>query len=40
MGYIYSLEAMEILSMNPTPERRISVDGFQEEKRVKPARTS
>ena len=32
-----SLEAMEFLTMNPTPERCLSVYGFPDQKRVKSA---
>ena len=35
-----SLESIEFPTMNPTPERRLSADGFQDQKRVKPAPTS
>ena len=40
VGDVSSLEAMEFLTMNPTPEGRISHDGFPDQKRVKPAPTS
>ena len=35
-----SLEAIDFLTVNPTPERRLSVDGFPDQKRVKSAPTS
>ena len=34
---VSSLESMAFLTMNPTPERHSSVDGFSNQKRVKPA---
>ena len=33
----FSLETMEVLTMKPTPERRLSVVGFPDQKRVYPA---
>ena len=36
-GDAYCLEAMKFLAMNPTPKRRLSVDGFPHHKNVKPA---
>ena len=40
MGDVSSLEAVEFLTMNPTPKRRLSVDGFPDKNRVKPAPSS
>ena len=40
VGDVSSLEAMEFLTLYPTPERRLSVDGFPDQKRVKPALAS
>ena len=40
MGDVSVLEAIEFLTTNPTPERHLSVHGFQYEKRVKPAPAS
>ena len=37
MGDASSLEGMEFLTMSPTPERRLSVDGFLDHKMLKPA---
>ena len=37
MGDVSSLVAMEFLTMNPTLKRRLSVDGFPDQKLVKPA---
>ena len=34
VGDVSSLQAVEFLTMNPTPERRLSVDGFPGQKRV------
>ena len=31
VGSLSSLEAMEFLTMSPTPERRLSVDGFPDQ---------
>ena len=31
VGSLSSLEAMEFLTMNPTPDRRLSVDGFPDQ---------
>ena len=40
MGDASRLETMEFLILNPTPEGRLSVDGFPDQKRVKPAPAS
>ena len=40
VGDVSSLDAMEFLIMNPTPERRQSVNGFPDQRRVKPATAS
>ena len=40
MGDVSSLEAMEFIAINPTPERRLSVDGLPGQKNVTPARAS
>ena len=37
VGDVSSLVAMEFLTMNPTLKRRLSVDGFADQKLVKPA---
>ena len=40
VGDVSGLEVMEFLTMNSTPERHLSVDGFPDQKRVKPAPAS
>ena len=40
VGDVSCWEVMELLTMNPTPERRLSVGGFQEQKRVIPVPSS
>ena len=40
VGDISSLEALEFLTMNSTPERHLSVDGFMDKKREKAASMS